>query len=342
MNRAVTKIGGSPDAEHALGVAERMLVAGIRSGERRALAKAITLIESTRRDHQSRGQAVLEALLPHTGHSIRVGISGAPGVGKSTFIETLGLHLIKQGHRVAVLAVDPSSTVTGGSILADKTRMEELARAPQAFIRPSPTGGSLGGVAARTREALLVCEAAGFDVIIVETVGVGQSETAVVRMTDMMVLLQLPNAGDDLQAIKKGIVELADLIVINKADLDPQLARTAQHTILNALTLMRPSSPHWQPPVLALSGIKGEGIATFWGEVLRYRDTMQSTGEFVARRRGQALDWMWTLIDARLRADFRAHPGVGALLPTTLDAVAAGQLTPAMAAERLLARARKD
>ncbi len=342
MNRAATKIGGSPGAEHALGAADRMLVAGIRSGERRALAKAITLIESTRRDHQARGQAVLEALLPHTGRSIRIGISGAPGVGKSTFIETLGLYLIKEGHRVAVLAVDPSSTVTGGSILADKTRMEELSRAPQAFIRPSPTSGSLGGVAARTREALLVCEAAGFDVIIVETVGVGQSETAVVRMTDMMVLLQLPNAGDDLQAIKKGIVELADLIVINKADLDPQLARTAQHTILNALALVRPSSPNWQPPVLALSGLKGDGIAAFWGEVLRYRDTMQSTGEFAARRRGQALDWMWTLIDARLRADFRAHPGVGALLPATLDAVAAGHLTPAMAAERLLARARSD
>ena len=342
MSRAATKIGVSPGAEHALGAADRMLVAGIRSGERRALAKAITLIESTRRDHQSRGQAVLEALLPHTGRSIRIGISGAPGVGKSTFIEALGLHLINEGHRVAVLAVDPSSTVTGGSILADKTRMEELSRAPHAFIRPTPTGGSLGGVAARTRETLLVCEAAGFDVIIVETVGVGQSETAVVRMTDLMVLLQLPNAGDDLQAIKKGIVELADLIVINKADLDPQLARTAQHTILNALAIVRPSSPSWRPPVLALSGLQGDGIAAFWGEVRRYRDTMQATGEFAARRRGQALDWMWALIDTRLRADFRAHPGVGALLPATLDAVAAGHLTPAMAAERLLARARSD
>ena len=342
MNRPVTRISGSPGAEHPLGNADRTLVTGIRDGDRRALAKAITLIESTRRDHQPRGQAVLEALLPHTGRSIRVGISGAPGVGKSTFIEAFGLHLIKEGRRVAVLAVDPSSTVTGGSILADKTRMEELSRAPQAFIRPSPTSGSLGGVAARTRETLLLCEAAGFDVIVVETVGVGQSETAVARMTDMMVLLQMPNAGDDLQAIKKGIVELADLIVINKADLDPQLARHAQHTIKSALAFVRPSSPNWQPPVLALSGISGDGIATFWREVLRYHDTMQATGEFAARRRGQALDWMWTLIDARLRADFRAHPGVGALLPATLDAVAAGHLTPAMAAERLLARARKD
>jgi LAO/AO transport system kinase len=342
MNRAATKAGGDPGAGPALGAADRALVAGVLDGDRRVLAKAITLIESTRRDHQARGQAVLETLLPHTGRSIRVGISGAPGVGKSTFIEALGLYLIKQGHRVAVLAVDPSSTVTGGSILADKTRMEELSRAPQAFIRPSPTSGSLGGVAARTRETLLVCEAAGFDVIVVETVGVGQSETAVARMTDLMVLLQLPNAGDDLQAIKKGIVELADLIVINKADLDPQLARHAQHTLRNALAIVRPPSPHWQTPVLALSAIGGDGIATFWGEVLRYRDVMQATGECAARRRSQALDWMWTLIDARLRTDFRAHPGVGALLPATLDAVATGHLTPAMAAERLLARARKD
>ncbi len=341
MNRAVTKISGGAGAEQPLGSADRSLITGIRSGDRRALAKGITLIESTRRDHQLRGQTVLEALLPHTGRSMRVGISGAPGVGKSTFIETLGLHLIKEGHQVAVLAVDPSSTITGGSILADKTRMEELSRTPQAFIRPSPTSGSLGGVAARTREALLLCEAAGFDVIIVETVGVGQSETAVARMTDMMALLQLPNAGDDLQAIKKGIVELADVIVINKADLDPQLARHAQHTIKSALAIVRPSSPNWQTPVLALSGMSGDGIAAFWGEVVRYRDAMQATGEFTARRRGQALDWMWTLIDARLRTDFRAHPGVGALLPATLEAVSSGHLTPAMAAERLLARARK-
>jgi LAO/AO transport system kinase len=239
-----------------------------------------------------------------------------------------------------VLAVDPSSSVTGGSILADKTRMEELSRAPQAFIRPSPAGGSLGGVAAHTREALLVCEAAGFDVIIVETVGVGQSETAVAQMTDMMVLLQLPNAGDDLQAIKKGIVELADLIAINKADIDPQQARHAEHTIRNALAILRPTSPNWKPPVLALSAVSRDGIGAFWREVERFRDTMRRTGEFDARRRAQAQDWMWTLIDTRLRSDFRAHPGVAALLAETQDAVAAGTLTPAMAAERLLARAR--
>jgi LAO/AO transport system kinase len=342
MNRAAPNEDVTPAGGRALSAADRTLVAGVRSGDRRALAKAITLIESTRRDHQTRGQAVLEALLPHTGQSMRVGISGAPGVGKSTFIEALGLHLIGRGHRVAVLAVDPSSSITGGSILADKTRMEELSRSPQAFIRPSPAGGSLGGVAVRTREGLLVCEAAGFDVIIVETVGVGQSETAVARMTDMMVLLQLPNAGDDLQAIKKGIVELSDLIAINKADTDPQNARHAQHTIRSALAILRPTSPNWKPPVLALSAQSRDGIDAFWAEVERFRETMQHTGEFDARRRAQALDWMWTLIDARLRSDFRAHPGVAAALSEIQDAVAAGTLTPAMAAERLLARARTD
>ena len=342
MNRVAPKEDATPAGGRTLSAADRMLVAGVRSGDRRTLAKAITLIESTRRDHLTRGQAVLEALLPHTGRSMRVGISGAPGVGKSTFIEALGLHLIARGHRVAVLAVDPSSSITGGSILADKTRMEELSRSPQAFIRPSPAGGSLGGVAVRTREGLLVCEAAGFDVIIVETVGVGQSETAVARMTDMMVLLQLPNAGDDLQAIKKGIVELADLIAINKADIDPQTARHAEHTIRNALAILRPTSPNWKPPVLALSAQSRDGIDAFWREVERFRETMQRTGEFDARRRAQALDWMWTLIDTRLRSDFRAHPGVAAALTETQDAVAAGTLTPAMAAERLLARARTD
>jgi LAO/AO transport system kinase len=323
------------------GAADPALVAGVLAGDRRSLAKAITLVESTRRDHQQRGQAVLEALLPHTGRSIRVGISGAPGVGKSTFVEALGLYVIGLGHRLAVLAVDPSSSVTGGSILADKTRMEELSRAPQAFIRPSPAGRSLGGVAARTREALLVCEAAGFDVIVVETVGVGQSETAVARMTDLMVLLQLPIAGDDLQAIKKGIVELADLIVINKADLAPERAAQARQTLKGALSILRPTSPHWQPQVLALSALDGKGIPDFWREVERFRTTMQAAGEFAARRRDQAGDWMWHLIDERLRADFRAHPGVHALLATTQAAVAAGRLTPAMAAEQLLARARE-
>jgi len=323
-----------------LAPADQALVTRVRAGERRALAKTITLIESTRRDHQARGQAVLEALLPHAADSIRIGISGAPGVGKSTFVESFGLHLIARGHRVAVLAVDPSSSVTGGSILADKTRMEELSRSPDAYIRPSPAGTSLGGVAARTREALAVCEAAGFDVIIVETVGVGQSETAVARMTDLMVLLQLPNAGDELQALKKGIVELADIIVVNKSDLDPQRATQAERMLKNTLAILRPSSPNWRPPVLALSALTGDGVARFWEEVERYRSTMQASGEFVTRRRGQAQDWMWQVIDERLRADFRGHPEVAARLPATVAAVAAGTLTPSIAAERLLALAR--
>jgi len=333
-------VSATSSSAHALTPADHALVTGVRAGERRALAKAITLVESTRPQDQPRGQAVLEALLPHAAASIRIGISGAPGVGKSTFVEALGLHLIALGHRVAVLAVDPSSSVTGGSILADKTRMEELSRSQHAFIRPSPASGSLGGVAARTREALLVCEAAGFDVIIVETVGVGQSETAVARMTDLMVLLQLPNAGDDLQAIKKGIVELADMIVVNKADLDPVRAGQAQHMLQNTLAILRPASPNWRPPVLAMSALTGDGVARFWSEVERYRRTMQASGEFVSRRRGQAQDWMWHLIDERLRAEFRAHPGVAAELAGTVAAVAAGSLTPAMAALRLLALAR--
>ncbi len=252
------------DARHLLAPADQSLVDGVLARNRRALAKAITLIESTRTDHQQRAQKVIEALLPHTGNAIRIGISGVPGVGKSTFIEAFGLYLIEQGLRVAVLAVDPSSTVSGGSILGDKTRMELLSQRTEAYIRPSPSAGSLGGVADRTRETLLLCEAAGFDVVIVETVGVGQSETAVAAMTDVFVLLQLPNAGDDLQAIKKGIVELADLIVINKADLDPQAANLAQGQFRSALSMLRHTTPGWEPPVLMISALRSEGIAAFW------------------------------------------------------------------------------
>ena len=228
--------------------------------DRRALAKAITLVESTLPEHRREAEALLEALLPRIGESMRVGVSGAPGVGKSTFIEALGLYLLDQGRRVAVLAVDPSSSLSGGSILGDKTRMERLSIAPNAFIRPSPTGGSLGGVAAKTREAISVCEAAGYDVIVVETVGVGQSETAVAEMVDVFALLQLPHAGDDLQAIKKGIVELADLVVINKADLDPAAAASARRQWENALAMLNPASPGWRTPVLEASATKSSGI----------------------------------------------------------------------------------
>jgi LAO/AO transport system kinase len=312
------------------------LAAGVRAANRRALAKAITLIESTRGEHRVLAQKLLALLLPATGTAIRMGISGAPGVGKSTFIEALGLQLTAAGHRVAVLAVDPSSSLSGGSILGDKTRMEELSRDPRAFIRPSPSGGTLGGVAARTREAMLACEAAGFDVVIVETVGVGQSETAVAGMTDVFVLMQLPNAGDDLQAIKRGIVELADVIVYNKIDLDSKAAKLAMGQMKNALTLLHPADAGWRPPVLGVSATRREGIEAFWREVVRRRDMVAASGELAAKRRRQSLDWMWALIDIGLRERFRAHAGVRAALPACSAQVAAGTLTPGAAATRLL------
>lgn len=313
------------------------LACDLRAGRRRALAKAITLIESTRADHQVEAQALLTELLPYTGNAIRIGISGVPGVGKSTFIEALGLYLIRQGHRLAVLAVDPSSSITGGSILGDKTRMELLCREEAAFIRPSPSSGSLGGVAEKTREAMLLCEAAGFDIIIVETVGVGQSETAVAGMTDMFVLLQLPNAGDDLQAIKKGIVELADMVVFNKADIDPIAAQAAASQMRSALTMLRPASSHWQPPVLMLSAMKQEGIAEFWQTIEKFRTIMSESGELDARRHRQANDWMWQQIDAALRQRFRAHPPVQAALADITQKVGAGITPPTLAARQLLA-----
>ncbi|AUL99088.1 methylmalonyl Co-A mutase-associated GTPase MeaB [Zoogloeaceae bacteirum Par-f-2] len=319
-----------------LDAADRALVDGVLARQLRPLAKTITLIESQRADHQARAQAVLDALLPYSGGAMRVGISGVPGVGKSTFIEALGLYLIEQGLRVAVLAVDPSSSLSGGSILGDKTRMERLSQNPAAYIRPSPSAGSLGGVAEKTRETLLVCEAAGFDVIIVETVGVGQSETAVANMTDIFCLLQLPNAGDDLQGIKKGIMELADLVVVNKADIDVAAAMRAQAQLKSALHMLRPTSPNWSPPVLTLSALKKQGIAEFWRTVCDYRDTMNRSGEFTAKRRRQALAWMWELIDAGLRARFRSHPQVRAALPELAEAVERGQTTPSAAALRLL------
>lgn len=316
--------------------ADQALVDGVLAEQRRPLAKTITLIESQRPDHKQRARSVLEGLLPHTGRSMRVGISGVPGVGKSTFIEALGLYLIEQGHKVAVLAVDPSSSVTGGSILGDKTRMELLSQRIEAFIRPSPSAGSLGGVAEKTREAMLVCEAAGFDVIIIETVGVGQSETAVAGMTDIFCLLQLPNAGDDLQAIKKGIMEIADLIVINKADINPQAATVARSQIKSALGMLRHASPNWTPPVLMLSALQMQGIAEFWNTIENYRSTMQRSGEFEARRRHQARAWMWELIDQGLRARFASHARVQHDLPGLQAAVEAGQTTPSAAAMRLL------
>jgi len=324
----------------------RAITRGEAMVQRRAMAKAITLLESTRADHRTQGDELLTALLPHTGKAFRLGLSGVPGVGKSTFIEALGLHLIEQGHRVAVLTVDPSSTVSGGSILGDKTRMERLSMDERAFIRPSPSGGTLGGVAEKTREALLVCEAAGYDVVIVETVGVGQSETAVAGMTDCFALLQLPNAGDDLQAIKKGVMEIADLVVINKADIDPDAATRARAMVTSALRLLgqhgRPEhaahdSTHWHPTVMQLSALKAQGIAAFWAEIERFRALQTTNGELAARRQRQAKAWMWERIDAGLKQRFRAHPAVRGALAETTSQVLAGQLPASTAARQLLA-----
>ena len=321
---------------HMLSSADLALVDGVLAGRRRALAKAITLIESTRADHQQRAQQVLNTLLPQTGGAIRIGISGVPGAGKSTFIEALGVWLIEQGKKLAVLAVDPSSSVSGGSILGDKTRMEQLCQREEAFIRPSPSAGSLGGVAEKTREAMLLCEAAGFDVIIIETVGVGQSETTVAGMVDIFCLLQLPNAGDDLQAIKKGIVEIADLVVINKADIDPRATAVVRAQWRNALHMLRPASPNWAPPVIALSALHKEGIVEFWELIEKYQAALTPTGEFAAKRQHQSLSWMWQLIDSGLRQYFRQHPRVRGNLPALVQSVEQGNTTPATAAYALL------
>ena len=323
-------------AAQSLSPADQTLVDGVLAGQRRSLAKAITLIESTRRDHQQRAQSVLNALLPSTGRAIRVGISGVPGAGKSTFIEALGVWLIEQGKKLAVLAVDPSSSLSGGSILGDKTRMEQLCQREEAFIRPSPSAGSLGGVAEKSREAMLLCEAAGFDVIIIETVGVGQSETTVAGMVDIFCLLQLPNAGDDLQAIKKGIVEIADLVVINKADIDRQATAVTRAQWRNALHMLRPASPNWSPPVMTVSALHKEGIPEFWEAIEKYRSALTPTGEFAAKRQHQALSWMWQLIDFGLRQHFRHHPRVQANLPALTQSVEQGHTTPAAAAYALL------
>lgn len=309
----------------------------LRRGERRAIAKAITLLESTRRDDRVRGDALLNSLMASTGQALRLGISGVPGVGKSTFIEALGLHLIARGQRVAVLAVDPSSALSGGSILGDKTRMERLSVQEAAYIRPSPSGGTLGGVAEKTREAMLVCEAAGFDTVIVETVGVGQSETTVAGMTDLFVLLQLPNAGDDLQAIKRGVMEVADLIVVNKADLDADAATRAQAMLTSAL---RSFALHGRgsraPPVLKVSALQGTGIDEFWASVERIIGERRARGAFDDRRRNQSLAWMWDNVRSRLLADFHAHPAVRSALPAALRDVSEARMAPSAAARTLL------
>ena len=324
-------------ATTALSAARCRQLDQLRSGNRRALAKIITLIESTRPDHREEAALVIQALLPYTGNSIRLGISGVPGVGKSTFIEALGLHVIDQNHKLAVLAIDPTSQRTGGSIMGDKTRMEQLSMNPSAYIRPSPTSGTLGGVAAQTREAMLVCEAAGFDVIIVETVGVGQSETMVAGMVDCFSLLQLPNAGDDLQAIKKGIIELADIITINKADTDQTAVNLAVGQFKSGLHLLHPSAPGWTTPVIACSALKKTGIDQFWQQVVAFQQHLNASDEFNLRRQRQSVDWFWNLLDSGLRNLFSATPARKQALQQRLDAVTSGNEHPTHAAQQLLA-----
>ncbi|WP_018389827.1 methylmalonyl Co-A mutase-associated GTPase MeaB [Ancylobacter sp. FA202] len=312
------------------------LVEGVRSGHRATLARAITLVESRKPTHRAQAGALLQALLPQTGRAIRVGITGVPGVGKSTTIDSLGSHLIAQGHKVAVLAVDPSSSRTGGSILGDKTRMGRLALEERAFIRPSPAAGTLGGVAARTRETMLLCEAAGYDVVLVETVGVGQSETAVADMTDTFLVLMLPGAGDELQGIKKGIIELADIVAVNKADgANLTRAKAAASEYRAALHVLGGREPFWSTPVLTYSGLTGEGIAPLWDEVLRHRARSEAAGAFGTRRSGQQVKWMWTLFDERVREKMRAEPALRAQLPGIEHAVAAGELSPTLGATKI-------
>lgn len=315
-----------------LALAEQIL-----SGDRRALAKAITLVESTRADHGDQAVTLLEALMPHTGQSIRLGVSGAPGVGKSTFIESLGNYLTEQGHQVAVLAVDPTSAVSGGSILGDKTRMETLSVNPKAFVRPSPAGKTLGGVTRRTRESLLLCEAAGYDVIIVETVGVGQSETAVSDMTDMFLLLLSPGGGDDLQGIKRGIMELADLVLVNKADGDQ--ANLASQTVSDyraALHFMQARTPSWTPQVEACSALNNTNIETAWSVVTEFRQALVASGELTTLRAQQARAWMWAETAEMLIAGLKNHPAIKSMVPELEQQVLAGTLPAIVAAERLI------
>jgi len=303
----------------------------VLGGNRRALARAITLIESTRPDHRAAARYLLERLMPRAGNSIRLGITGVPGVGKSTFVEALGNHVIDQGHRVAVLTVDPSSAISGGSILGDKTRMEMLSRRPEAYIRPSPAGKTLGGVTRRSREALVLCEAAGFDVIIVETVGVGQSETKVAEMTDMFMLLLLPGGGDELQGIKRGIMELADLILINKADDDLQaLAGRSAAEYRSALRLLHPRLADWKVEVQTCSARDGVGITEAWKVVLAHREVLEATGQFTLRRAAQARDWMWSEVNDSLVAALQGDPEVRKQIPA-LEAAGSGQEPPAHA-----------
>ena len=312
------------------------LARGIKAGDRATLARAITLIESKRADHRKAAHLLVQELLPATGKAVRLGITGAPGAGKSTTIDALGSYLTGLGHKVAVLAVDPSSTRTGGSILGDKTRLARLAVDPNAFVRPSPSSGTLGGVAAKTRETMLLCEAAGYDVVLVETVGIGQSETAVADMTDFFLVLMLPGAGDELQGLKKGIVELADMIAVNKADGDNiARAKLAAAEYRAALNILAPHSPTWSPPVVTYSALTGNGISELWSQVQAHKKLMTASGELAARRREQQVKWMWSMLEERLTARLRSDPAVRAKLKAAETAVAAGKLAPTLAVEEI-------
>ena len=308
----------------------------LRGGDRAPLARAITLIESKRADHQREARRLVQELLPDSGKAVRVGITGTPGVGKSTTIDALGTFLTAKGHRVAVLAVDPSSTRTGGSILGDKTRMARLANDPSAFIRPSPAAGTLGGVAAKTRETMLICEAAGFDVILVETVGIGQSETTVADMTDFFLVLMLPGAGDELQGIKKGVVEIADMIAVNKADGDNvKRAKAAAGEYRAALHILTPRSVNWLPPVVIYSALTGDGIAALWDQVLAHRHKLSASSELAARRREQQVKWMWSMLEDRFHLRLKTDAKLKARLPAIEKAVADGRLAPAVAVDEI-------
>ena len=315
----------------------KILIKGVRKQDRRLLSKTITLIESARRDHQQLARKIVDEVLPYTGKAIRLGITGVPGVGKSTFIESLGMLLVQGGHRVAVLAVDPSSSRSGGSVMADKTRMEKLSVEENAFIRPSPSGGTLGGVARKTRETMLVCEAAGFDVIIVETVGVGQSETTVASMVDFFLVLMLAGAGDELQGIKRGVLELADALAINKADGDNiEKAQKAAKIYATALHMLQPASPNWDPPVLTCSSLEMTGIADIWQTVLKFHKRFSRSGELEQKRQKQALDWLWAMVEDKLKQRFYNNPEIKQRLDQITRAVARGETAPTLAADKLL------
>jgi len=313
------------------------LAAAVRNGDRAALPRAITLIESTRPDHRAQAQQLLLALMPEAGSGMHVGITGVPGVGKSTAIEALGMYLIEQGHRVAVLAVDPSSTRTGGSILGDKTRMARLAMHPDAYIRPSPTSGTLGGVAKATRETIVLLEAAGFEVILVYTVGVGQSEVTVANMVDTFVFLTLARTGDQLQGIKKGVLELADIVVVNKADGEHAVeAKAAARELTGAMRLIHPRETLWRPPVLTMSALHGTGLAELWDTVLKHRQVLTDAGEFEARRRAQQVDWTWSMVRDTVLDRVLSHPAVKKIRAEVERQVRDGELTPALAAQQIL------